>query len=161
MCFCISTILVRQNNALIKAILFYSLFKAILKCPFLRENNFCETGTRTSHYIRKHFKRDLLIGYGMIQKIHFHSLWRRRPYWILNLTRTGCNVIFGQSRCVCVEIIELSRGRYRWEKTKHYIYLKPKVTLHSYHLYLFWVLVSGILNVFNSYKSSINYSYDN
>ena len=32
-----------------------------------------------------------------------------------------------------------------------YIYLKPKVTLHCYYIYLFWVLVSGILNVFNSY----------
>ena len=31
------------------------------------------------------------------------------------------------------------------------IYLKPKVTLHCYYIYLFWVLVSGILNVFNSY----------
>ena len=32
-----------------------------------------------------------------------------------------------------------------------FIYLRPKVTLHCYHIYLFWVLVSGILNVFNSY----------
>ena len=31
------------------------------------------------------------------------------------------------------------------------IYLKPKVTLHCFYIYLFWVLVSGILNVFNSY----------
>ena len=31
------------------------------------------------------------------------------------------------------------------------IYLRPKVTLHCYYIYLFWVLVSGILNVFNSY----------
>ena len=31
------------------------------------------------------------------------------------------------------------------------IYLKPKVTLHCYYIYLFWVLVSDILNVFNSY----------
>ena len=31
------------------------------------------------------------------------------------------------------------------------LYLKPKVT---------WVLESGILNVFDSYQSSINYSYD-
>ena len=40
------------------------------------------------------------------------------------------------------------------------IYLKPKVTLRCYYIYLFWVLVSGILNVFNSYKTSIDYSYD-
>ena len=32
----------------------------------------------------------------------------------------------------------------------HQIYLMPKVTLHCYSIYLFWVLVSGILNVFNS-----------
>ena len=32
-----------------------------------------------------------------------------------------------------------------------YIYLKPKVTLHCYYLCLFWALVCGILNVFNSY----------
>ena len=31
------------------------------------------------------------------------------------------------------------------------LYLRPKVTLHCYYIYLFWVLVSGILNVFNSY----------
>ena len=31
------------------------------------------------------------------------------------------------------------------------IYLKPKVTLHCYYIYHFWVLVSGVLNVFNSY----------
>ena len=31
------------------------------------------------------------------------------------------------------------------------LYLKPKVTLHCYYIYLFWVLVSGILNVFYSY----------
>ena len=31
------------------------------------------------------------------------------------------------------------------------MYLKPKVTLHCYYIYLFWLLVSGILNVFNSY----------
>ena len=31
------------------------------------------------------------------------------------------------------------------------LYLKPKVTLHCYYIYLFWVLVGGILNVFNSY----------
>ena len=31
------------------------------------------------------------------------------------------------------------------------IYLRPKVTLHCYYIYLFWVLVSGILNVFDSY----------
>ena len=31
------------------------------------------------------------------------------------------------------------------------IYLKPKVTLHCYYIYHFWVLVSGILNVFISY----------
>ena len=31
------------------------------------------------------------------------------------------------------------------------LYLKPKVTLHCYYIYLFWVLVSGFLNVFNSY----------
>ena len=31
------------------------------------------------------------------------------------------------------------------------IYLKPKVTLHCYNIYLFWVFVSGILNVFDSY----------
>ena len=31
-----------------------------------------------------------------------------------------------------------------------YIYLGPKVTLHCYYTYLFWVLVSGNLNVFNS-----------
>ena len=30
-------------------------------------------------------------------------------------------------------------------------YLRPKVTLHCYYIYLFWVLVSDILNVFNSY----------
>ena len=30
------------------------------------------------------------------------------------------------------------------------IYLKPKVTLHCYYIYHFWVLVSGILNVFYS-----------
>ena len=30
------------------------------------------------------------------------------------------------------------------------VYLKPKVPLHCYYVYLFWVLVSGILNVFNS-----------
>ena len=29
------------------------------------------------------------------------------------------------------------------------IYLKPKETLHCYNIYLFWVLVSGILNVFS------------
>ena len=40
------------------------------------------------------------------------------------------------------------------------IYLKPKVTLHCYYIYHFWVLVSGILNVLNSYLTSINYSYD-
>ena len=40
------------------------------------------------------------------------------------------------------------------------IYFKPKVTLPCYNIYLFWILVSGILNVFDSYKSSINYSYD-
>ena len=28
------------------------------------------------------------------------------------------------------------------------LYLKPKVTLHCYYMYLFWELVSGILNVF-------------
>ena len=39
------------------------------------------------------------------------------------------------------------------------LYLKPKATLHCYYIYHFWVLVSGILNVFNSYKTSINYSY--
>ena len=32
---------------------------------------------------------------------------------------------------------------------KFLLYLRPKVTLHSYYIYLFWVLVSGILNVFN------------
>ena len=32
-----------------------------------------------------------------------------------------------------------------------YVYLKPKVTLHCYYINHFWVLVSGILNVFNSY----------
>ena len=37
------------------------------------------------------------------------------------------------------------------------VYLKPKVTLHCYYIYLFWVLVSGILNVFNSYQTSIIY----
>ena len=31
------------------------------------------------------------------------------------------------------------------------IFLKPKVTLHCIHIYYLWVLVSGILNVFNSY----------
>ena len=31
------------------------------------------------------------------------------------------------------------------------VYLKPKVTLHCYNIYLFWVMVSGILNVFDSY----------
>ena len=31
------------------------------------------------------------------------------------------------------------------------IYLKPKVTLHCYNIYLFWIFVSGILNVFDSY----------
>ena len=31
------------------------------------------------------------------------------------------------------------------------IYLKPKVTLHCQYIYLFWVLVSDILNVFDSY----------
>ena len=31
------------------------------------------------------------------------------------------------------------------------IYLKPKLTLYCYHIYHVWVLVSGILNVFNSY----------
>ena len=41
--------------------------------------------------------------------------------------------------CVCCQV-EINK-----------IYLKPKVTLHCYHIYLFWVLVSGILNVFNSY----------
>ena len=30
------------------------------------------------------------------------------------------------------------------------IYLKPKVTLPCYYIYLFWVLVSGIFNVFDS-----------
>ena len=45
-------------------------------------------------------------------------------------------------------------------KVRQYIYLKPKVTLHCYYIYLFWVLVSGILNVLNSYLTSINYSYD-
>ena len=29
------------------------------------------------------------------------------------------------------------------------VYLRPKVTLHCYYIYLFWVLVSGILNVIN------------
>ena len=33
------------------------------------------------------------------------------------------------------------------------IYLKPKVTLHCYYIYLFWLLVSDILNVVNSYES--------
>ena len=37
------------------------------------------------------------------------------------------------------------------EKIFSILYLKPKVTLHCYYIYLFWVLVSGILNVFNSY----------
>ena len=31
------------------------------------------------------------------------------------------------------------------------LYLKPKVTLHCYYICLFWALVSGILNEFNSY----------
>ena len=31
------------------------------------------------------------------------------------------------------------------------IYLRPKVTSHCYYIYLFWVFVSGILNVLNSY----------
>ena len=47
------------------------------------------------------------------------------------------------------------------KKILHNVYLKPKVTLHCYNIYLFWVLVSGILNVFDSYWSSINYSYVN
>ena len=34
--------------------------------------------------------------------------------------------------------------------SKH-IYLKPKVTLHCYHICHVWVLLSDILNVFNSY----------
>ena len=29
------------------------------------------------------------------------------------------------------------------------VYLRPKVTLHCHYIYLFWVMVSGILNVFN------------
>ena len=54
--------------------------------------------------------------------------------------------------------------KYMYHKEKHYyedllinsgiiliIYLKPKVTLHRYNIYLFWVFVSGILNVFDSY----------
>ena len=40
----------------------------------------------------------------------------------------------------------------KYKKNIHaFIYLKPKVTLQSYYIHLFWVLVSGILNVFNSY----------
>ena len=31
------------------------------------------------------------------------------------------------------------------------IYLRPKVTLHCYCIYLFWVLVCDIINVFDSY----------
>ena len=37
------------------------------------------------------------------------------------------------------------------KQNKMEIYLRTKVTLHCYYIYLFWVLVSGILNVFNSY----------
>ena len=57
----------------------------------------------------------------MIPQNTFHTLWQQQPYWILNLTQTGSNEIFGQLGCVCVKIIELSRGRYRREKTKHYV----------------------------------------
>ena len=38
--------------------------------------------------------------------------------------------------------------------------LKPKVTLHCYYIHLLCVSASCILNVFNSYLSSINYSND-
>ena len=42
--------------------------------------------------------------------------------------------------------------RHFWRQfTDTFIYLKPKVTLHCYYICLFWALVSGILNVFNSY----------
>ena len=37
--------------------------------------------------------------------------------------------------------------------------LVPRLTVNIY--IFFWVLVIGILNVFNSYKSSINNSYGN
>ena len=40
MCFCISTLPVRQNNALNNTA-YVLIFKAILKCPFLRDNTFC------------------------------------------------------------------------------------------------------------------------
>ena len=43
--------------------------------------------------------------------------------------------------------------QFTW-RIKLQIDLKPKVTLQCYYIsiiYLFWVLVSGILNVFNSY----------
>ena len=51
-------------------------------------------------------------------------------------------------------ISELAQGlmSFNWCLSQcSYLYLKPKVTLHCYHIYHFWVLVSGILNVFNSY----------
>ena len=44
MCFCIFTLLVRQNNALNKANLFTAyvlIFKTILKCTFLHDSKFC------------------------------------------------------------------------------------------------------------------------
>ena len=43
-CICISTVLVRQNNVLNKTNIltaYVLIFKAIFKCPFLRDNKFC------------------------------------------------------------------------------------------------------------------------
>ena len=47
-------------------------------------------------------------------------------------------------------IFQLNRDGSSW--VEPVLYLKPKVTLHCYYKYLFWVLVSGILNVFNHIK---------
>ena len=79
MCLCISTLLVRQNNALNKANLFYSLCAHIqghLKLSICTWQYIlcCEIGKRTSHFICQHFKRDLLVGQGMIPKNMFSYL---------------------------------------------------------------------------------------
>ena len=41
-----------------------------------------------------------------------------------------------------------------------YIYLRPKVTLHCKYICIFRVLISVILNVFDSYQSPINSLYE-
>ena len=48
------------------------------------------------------------------------------------------------------KLLEFGKNIIHLELYVNNIYLRPKVTLHCYYIYLFWVLVSGILNVFNS-----------